>query len=496
MSKEFEKAQLYQENAVSSESEDEKSLRPKFHFSSPVGWCNDPNGFSYFDGKIHLFFQYHPYSTLWGPMHWGHVTTKNLLTWNLERVAFAPDSPADCAGCFSGTAIEKNQKHVIAYTGVSKKDGKDVQNQCIAFGDGVNYTKSPKNPVITAENIPFEYQTEHFRDPKIFEKDGKIFMLCVLKQKNDCGALVLFKANDDSLENWSFVSKIDESKDGLSKMWECPDYFSLDSKDVLILSPQEMKEDFWLGFHDGNNSVYITGKLDSDSKKFIRENRIENNYTAAQIDYGLDFYAPQTTLLPDGRRILIAWMQSWESYHTPKNYKWSGMMCLPRELKLLNGRLMQFPVKEIEALHKNQKSFSVKPKTSGIFESKDNRHFDAELNFCAKKGDLILHLAEGKDENGNFYFAELKYNANKKELSFSRKNTICPGEIFERSVKIDTDSRGFVNFRCIVDTCSVEIFVDNGRIVFTNTFFAPPEYKTLFYSSTLDSEVFGQFYNL
>ena len=132
--------------------------RPLFHFATPGGWCNDPNGFSEFNGKVHLFYQYHPYSTQWGPMHWGHVTSQDMLTWNLEPVALAPDSNADLNGCFSGTAIStEDGKQILAYTGVSKDGDVEIQNQCIAFGEGKIYKKYSKNPVITAKNIPFAY---------------------------------------------------------------------------------------------------------------------------------------------------------------------------------------------------------------------------------------------------------------------------------------------------------------------------------------------------
>ena len=292
-----------------------QNQRPVFHFATPGGWCNDPNGFSQFNGKIHLFYQYHPYSIQWGPMHWGHAVSEDFLNWQNETVALAPDSESDCKGCFSGTAIEYDGKHIIAYTGVSNNGKVDVQNQCIAIGDGITYRKIDANPVLTADNIPFEFNIEHFRDPKVWMKDEKFFMVCVIKQKNECGAMVMFESAD--AENWTYKGILDSSKDGLSKMWECPDVSVIDGKDVLIFSPQEVNENYELGFHDGNNSVYVTGKLDYHNFSFKREVRSENNYTAALVDYGIDFYAPETTKLSDGRIIMMGWMHAWESYIPP-----------------------------------------------------------------------------------------------------------------------------------------------------------------------------------
>ena len=153
----------------------EKSKRPHFHLASPCGWINDPNGLSFYKGQLHLFFQYHPYSNKWGPMHWGHAVTKDFLSWNFLPVALAPDTNADIDGCFSGTAMEDGDFHLIVYTGVVSDNA--VQNQCIAIGDGVEYKKLENNPVITARNIPFEYDVAHFRDPKVWKENGTYYSL-------------------------------------------------------------------------------------------------------------------------------------------------------------------------------------------------------------------------------------------------------------------------------------------------------------------------------
>ena len=135
--------------------------RPSFHLSSRVGWMNDPNGFSYYQGKYHLFYQYYPYESKWGPMHWGHAVSEDLLHWEYLPAALAPDTPADKDGCFSGSAVElADGRQLLMYTGVSAgpklPDGTsdDRQTQCVAVGDGVNYEKCPGNPVLTGEDIP------------------------------------------------------------------------------------------------------------------------------------------------------------------------------------------------------------------------------------------------------------------------------------------------------------------------------------------------------
>lgn len=140
----LEKANQYQEQNRIDQRE-----KPVFHVTAPVGWMNDPNGFSIYQGRVHLFYQYHPYSSDWGPMHWGHFVSDDFVKWEGLPVALAPDSDYDAAGCFSGSAIETDEGHVLVYTGVMESEQEDgtkevIQHQCLAIGDGVSYEKNIK----------------------------------------------------------------------------------------------------------------------------------------------------------------------------------------------------------------------------------------------------------------------------------------------------------------------------------------------------------------
>ena len=439
--------------------------RPLFHFATPGGWCNDPNGFSEFNGKVNLFYQYHPYSTQWGPMHWEHVTSQDMLTWNLEPVALAPDSNADLNGCFSGTAIStEDGKQILAYTGVSKDGDVEIQNQCIAFGEGKIYKKYSKNPVITAKNIPFAYNKEHFRDPKIWKKDGKFYMVCVIKQLDNCGAMVIFESKN--AKKWTFKGILNSSRNDFSGMWECPDILNLDGRDFLIFSPQEMKADYNAGFHEGNNSVYATGILDYKKFKFFPDIRAENRCFAAQIDYGIDFYAPQTTKLSDGRTILIAWMQSWESYITPENYLWSGMMTIPRELSFKNNRLYQNPIRELETLKTDEQNSEIQPEKKEKILNQQERLFELEFSVSQQtSGTIKIILGNTEDE-----YVLVKIDLFEQSIYFDRSKSQTPGKIFARKAKLPPKEEN-TKFRIIGDTCSLEIFIDDGKMVFTNAFF-------------------------
>ena len=200
---------------------DEKE-KPLFHVTPETGWMNDPNGFSVYQGKVHLFYQFYPYKTEWGPMHWGHQVTKDLVKWEAYPVAMAPDQDYDHIGCFSGSAVEADGKHVLLYTGVSQKDGKEIQNQCIAIGDGKTYEKWQDNPVIKGDIMPEKFGRKDFRDPKIWKKDGRYYCVVGNRYEENCGQIVLFSSAD--YKNWRYENVLLRNDGKNGDMLECPDY--------------------------------------------------------------------------------------------------------------------------------------------------------------------------------------------------------------------------------------------------------------------------------
>ena len=204
--------------------------RPLFHLTPPVGWMNDPNGFCFYKGQYHLFYQYHPYSRQWGPMHWGHAVSDDLLRWTCLPCALAPDTEADAGGCFSGTAQPMpDGRLMLVYTGVRKAGdgGEAEQAQCAAFGDGVDFEKYPLNPVVSAAGLPEGYSAADFRDPKIWLEADGVFRMAVANRQADRQGSILLLESADGL-NWRFRGELDSSREQLGRMWECPDFFRLD----------------------------------------------------------------------------------------------------------------------------------------------------------------------------------------------------------------------------------------------------------------------------
>lgn len=451
--------------------------RPVFHISTPIGWMNDPNGFSKFQGKYHLFYQYHPYGTFWGPMHWGHFETTDFIKWNQQPCIMAPDMDYDKDGCFSGTAIEADDKHIIMYTGV--KEGEDNagkhytrQTQCIAIGDGNNYSKYEKNPVITADMLPEGSSKVDFRDPKIWKDESGFWSLVGSKDSEGSGQLALFHS-DDALD-WKYIKMIDFNHNQYGEMWECPDFFELDDEQVLIVSPQFMQAD-GDEFHSGNNTIYFIGEYDKENHEWSRDK-------AHILDYGLDFYAAQTMKAEDGRRIMIAWLQSWDNRLTPDDYKWSGMMTIPRELRVKNGRLQQYPVKEITKYYKNEVSYDDYELSGeqGNVEIPEIQGRVVDLNVRIKKGDYTkFKIAVAADSKHRTVFT---YDSTQEICSVDRSlSGIKKDYITTRSMKV-RKINDEITFRILIDKYSIELFVNEGEQAMTTLIYTPLDAQQILWS--------------
>lgn len=314
--------------------------RPSFHFTPEIGWMNDPNGFSFYKGEYHLFYQYYPYDVVWNDMHWGHATTHDFVSWNYLPVALANDKIYDANGCFSGSAIEKDGKLYLMYTGhidpnmgFDRDESQIIEHQCIAISeDGVHFEKYQNNPVIGEQELPEGYQICDFRDPKVLEVNGVYYCVLAARNKQRRGEIIMFQSNN--LIDWVFHSSIYQTTPEENSLLECPDLFRIDNKDVLIFSVMpcdpEYKEEVI------QNTIYVIGEMDYEDGSFKPENK-------GLLDYGHTFYAPQSTEGKNGERLLIGWMHRWHQTTSQNDYGFIGMMSLPRLLTMKDGKLVQQP---------------------------------------------------------------------------------------------------------------------------------------------------------
>lgn len=460
-------ARKYEETMEQKITEEEK---PAFHLSARVGWMNDPNGFSFYNGKYHLFYQYHPYSSHWGPMHWGHAVSKDLLHWNHLPAALAPDQLYDKDGCFSGSAIEMpDGRQLLMYTGVTKEpklggEFSEVQTQCIAIGDGVDYEKYPFNPVMNEKDLPEGASRHDFRDPKIWRKaDGTYYCLVGNRPADGSGQLLLYSSTD--CLHWNYEKVLVANHNRIGKMWECPDLFELDGKTVILTSPQDMMPQGF-EYHNGNGTLCLIGAFDEQNNVFTEE------YNQS-IDYGIDFYAPQTILTKDGRRVMIGWMQNWDTCNLhSKNRPWFGQMSLPRELSVREGRLIQKPIREIEEMRDSKIEYENIGFENGTIrlDGITGRTIDMELSVKPRDGEIYRKFAVRFAQNEQ-YQTSISFRPYESILKIDRKFSGSRRAIIHQRRCLVKNQNGEIKLRIILDRYSVEVFVNDGEQVLSATIY-------------------------
>jgi beta-fructofuranosidase len=427
--------------------------RHRYHMMPPVGWMNDPNGFSQFRDEFHLFFQFQPYFPEPGAMLWGHVVSDDLVHWRLLPTALAPSEDYDSGHCMSGSAIVDDEgRLVVMYSGA----GSDRITQNIALSDdGVRFQKSPKNPVIAR---PPDDDRGDFRDPKFLQVDGITFTVIGASSLGK-GRALLYRAGDD-LTEWTYVGIAAESTGPQGTMWECPDLFPLGDRFVLINSP----------IHSTVELVPIVevGSFDSGTGKFVAESRHD-------LDVG-DLYAPQTMEDSSGRRILIGWMRHWGEQIVTTDEGWVGAMSIPRELVLVDGRVRQRPVRELESLRGTPRSLGpVSVGREGVWL---DTGVAAEIRLVlaadtVRKCRIGVRAATDRSEQ-TCYVVDRGVGRVVCDRSLSGE-----GEVNGALVEFDVPP-GDLELRFFVDTSSIEVFIDGGAAVFTHCVY-PAESSTGFY---------------
>lgn len=443
-------------------------FRPGYHLAPPIGWINDPNGFCYFQGKYHVFCQFNPYHARWDTMHWGHWTSADLIRWQWEGVALAPDQPYDCLGCFSGSAAVIGDTLHLLYTCVHPDDdGVVIQEQAIATSqDGIHFTKSPLNPVLTKNHLPPDGDRRDFRDPRVYPH-GAGWRLLLANKNDQCGRQLLYESPD--LFHWTYKGVFLQE---LSEMPECPDFFQLGGKDVLITCLMNQTQDgykFQNGHHD---VVYVTGR--TEGAGFLQE-------ALASIDLGQDFYAPQTTLTPDGRRIMVGWMMMWGEATPPLylDHGWQGLYTFPREIKLVDGKLIQKPAREIEGLYQDQVHIDQAQVADVLrLDGVSGRQFHLKLTISQVEGTFTIRLKEEGEE-----YAALTFDPATGLLSLNRKGMgyaiyAEPGvEAYEHEkeahdvANLQLAPSQTLTLEILSDTCSLEVFAQDGAGALTSLCF-------------------------
>ena len=434
--------------------------RQKYHIQGIVGLINDPNGFSQFKGKYHMFYQWNPLGTDHKNKTWAHSVSNDLLHWKRLKTALRPDTRYSKDGVYSGSAIVDDEKLYLFYTGnVKDSDGNRESYQCLAVSsDGENFERWEPSIV----NQPDGY-TRHIRDPKIWKKDGKFYAVIGIQSEDLEGKAVLYSS--ENIKDWKFEGEIAGANHGKIKdfgfMWECPDYFQLkdektgEIKDLLVFSPQGLEPEGDL-YNNKYQTGYLFGKLDYEKHEF----EILSDFV--EIDRGNDFYAPQSMEDDKGRRLIVGWMgiPEEEDFPTVKN-EWLHCLTLPRELKVIDGKLYQLPIKEMESIRGEKIEFS--EKVTGEVKVGTGVTYELKAKFSDFNSDFGLKLRTGKNSE-----TVLKFDYNDKKFVLDRTKGEQPDK---RLRKVYLGNISELELTVFVDSSSVEVFINGGQEVFSSRIF-------------------------
>lgn len=440
-------------------------FRQRYHFMPPAFWMNDPNGCIYLDGQYHLFYQHHPYSPQWGNIHWGHATSRDLVHWRHHPIALAPSEPYDDhpeGGVFSGSTLYRDGVLFAYYTGTANHRDGFVQTQCLATSrdQGETFQKYQGNPIITQ---PPPGASADFRDPRVLEHAGRYYMLLgsslgggAWHQGEGCAQLY----RSDDLLDWQYVGIPLRSGGALGTMWECPDLFPLGGKWVMTFSPM---------FNGASKAVYLVGDMDFEVPRFTVLYR-------GELDWGGDWYAPQSMRDDTGRIVLMAWQNAWDwmpwwrDFGPTQAEGWCGSCALPRTVALdAQNRLVSQPVAELARLRgKEQRWENLRLDESPLaLDCKDPVCFELRLDidYAATTAHSMELRLRG---NGDRYTRVVLDLAGKRlVVDRSRADETSSG-VFECALALE---EGHEAVRAFSDVSSLEVFADNGLACMSNTIY-------------------------
>ena len=449
----------------------DETFRPQFHFTPEYGWMNDPNGMVYFNGEYHLFYQYNPYGTMWGNMHWGHAVSTDLVSWTYLPTAIAPDSLGDI---FSGSAvIDVNNTAGFgkdAMIAIYTSNGK-TQQQSIAYSTdrGRTFTKYAHNPVLPNPGIT------DFRDPKVSWNEVSKQWIMTLATKQTIsfyGSL--------NLKKWTKLSEFGTEIGAHGGVWECPDLFPSiyegKTKWVLLVSINPG------GPNGGSATQYFIGNF--DGKKFTADPLPYPLW----LDYGRDNYAGVTwsnISKADGRRLFLGWMSNWDYANNVPTKNFRSAMTIPRELRIkTNGEhliLASYPIQEVTKLRGKMSVIAnqdiTKDKTMNDVLKKYDGKF--EIEFTMKRLNAKIWGFGFTNTIGDYL--NFTFDLEQNVLKVDRRN--CGLKDFNQKFVSEPIAplikKDIYKIRLLVDKASSEIFINDGETVMTNIIFPSEWYRNL-----------------
>lgn len=427
--------------------------RQSYHIQPVTGLLNDPNGLAWYNGYYHLFYQWFPFGPVHGTKYWYHLRSKDLMIWEDLGIGLAPDQSFDSHGVYSGSGLEKDGLLYLFYTGNHRDDDwVRHSSQCLAVMDQEGRIRKETSPLIQE---PPEGITEHFRDPKVWKGKNGYLMITGAQTITQTGTALIYQSSD--LRKWEYRGELTVPWKSNAYMWECPDYFEAEGNGILMMCPQGLETEE-SGYSNIYESGYLIGSPMDEETLTFDGNRYE------KLDYGFDFYAPQTFLDPLGRRILIGWMGLPEISYPSDRYGWAHCLTIPRELTIAEGRIRQNPVKEMELLRSEPVCENVLIKD----ESYQNvrfygSHYELMVQIISQDAGIFeMRIRQNKQEQTTIWYS------GKDQMIYVDRS--ASGELFAKeygSIRKARLKSGLRELRIFSDESSLEIFVNQGEVCFS-----------------------------
>lgn len=440
-----------------------------YHLHPSSGLINDPNGFSYFNGEYHVFYQSYPFGAVHGLKSWVHFKSSDLVHWINLGLAVQPDTEADSHGAYSGSAMAINNKLFLMYTG-NHRDENWIRTpyQIGAWMD--------KNGKVSDKKVLFKNPSnisEHFRDPQIIRKDDKYYAILGAQDKGEKhGHIDVWQS--DNLTDWHELGFLQFTNEEMGYMIECPNLVNVDNHAVLIFCPQGLDQKI-AKYDNIYPNMYVTAD-DSD----LENHRLLNPSKLANFDDGFDVYATQAFNAPDGKAYAISWVGLPDTTYPTDQENWANCLSQVKELSFKNGKLLQLPVSSIKNLRMNEQTFS---KQKGLTDNSGQQY---ELELTIQKGQKgKLYLAANKQSNENL---QLLFDTEKGSFTLDRSNAGKVAVDHGESRTIKLPERADLKLDIFVDHSLIEVFVNDGEHVLTARFFTSPNAQSIFFDQNTEYE--------
>ena len=451
-------------------------FRQRFHFAPYAGWINDPAGMVQIDGWYHLFCEHYPFSGRPEKMFWAHARSRDMVHWERLPEALVPSEPYELAEClggiYTGSGIDDDGTLKVLYTAHSDAFG---ETQALAISkDGIHFEKYKHNPVL--RNVPDGLVQKDCRDPKVWRR-GKYFYMTLGATDGKFGKVLLYRST--TLTEWEYLGVIWESVGEYGPMPECPNFFEVDGKWVLIFAPLKL---------ENRKAMYLVGDFDYKTYKFKPQ-------TVGEIDWGFDYYAPQILRDDSGRTIILGWMECWPAHpwycgndyarpdmlgyeYDTQERGFTGSISIPRTISVCpDGKLKFDPLPALLTLRESpwiRYNFDVTARES--FPMGDGIHGEifAEFDLTQTDAEVIGFALRSSKAHETLVKFDLKHG----ELIFDRTRSGNKAAVVRKCV-LESAVKDKLTVRMFLDSTSVEIFTDGNRTVMSSCIYTPEESRGL-----------------